>query len=323
MNKKYQYKCIDQSILTPSYRKYIAAPVLKIIPIGVNPNIITGISFIFSLMGLFIAYYYNGFFANTIIAIFIFSYVLFDHIDGMQAKRKGENSALGEFLDHFFDVLVTGIVVFSMYFLFDIINQTVLIIIFASSYIAQAMVFLEQRESGWLHFGKVESLEAIMFLCLIIFLNGFNIVRSFFTENIFYGWRLIDWLFVISSVIGLKVIFESYRRIKWKIWSLSILILTVGSIIYISLSLNSGLNVPLLITISAILIIQEYLIGQLTNKQFIIVDFLPITLFILLVVLLKMNAFIFILIIATIALVRFIITVNVLSNYRKFDLKYK
>jgi len=320
MNKNYEYKCIDESILTPAFRKHITEPVLRLIPIGINPNLITVISFIFSLLALFISYNYpSGMLVNTTIAILIFLYLLFDHLDGMQAKRKGGGSPLGEFLDHFFDVIINGVIVFTLYFLFDF-SQLVLIITLVSGYIVQATVFLEQRQSGWLRFGKIEAVEAVVLLCFLILLSGFDGIRNMLVQNLYFELRLIDWLLIIPSVTGLKVIVESFGRIKWKIWPLSILILTILSIVYFTDYLSTGTDINFAIATTAILINQEYLIGHLTGRQFLFIDFLPFIGFII-SVLFDINAMIVVSIIAGIIMIRFIFTVNTLSKYNPADFK--
>lgn len=318
MNKKYEYNCIDLSILTPFFRDHVTAPVLKYIPLAVHPNLITIVSFLFSLCGLIISFYFEpGLLINTLISSCIFMYLLFDHLDGMQAKRRGGGSPLGEWMDHFLDVLVNGIVMLTMIQLFDIDNTLVQILILSFGYISQAMVFLEQRESGTLHFGKVESLEAVLLLCVVVITSSFEAVRDVMNINI-YELRLIDLIMVVSSMTGLRIIMESYTRIGLKIWPISILIVSVVLMTILADYMVGDLNVIFIIAAAAIIINQEYLIGHLTGKQNIVVDFFPIVIFSI-GVLFNLNPIIIIGIIALVVLVRFILTVNSLRKYNKED----
>ena len=318
MIKKYEYRCVDKSLLTPFFRAYIAAPTLKLIPISIHPNLITVVSFLFSLLGLYVSYFFErSFVSNAVIAVSIFSYLLFDCLDGMQAKRRGGGSPLGEFMDHFLDVLINGIITFTLIFLFQINNPVVVILMFSSNYLVQAVVFLAQRQSGWLHFGKVESLEAVLLLSMVILLDGFDAVRNFLTIELFYNLRLIDWLFILSAISGLKVLFESYSRIKTKIWPLIFPVLTLSLIIFFGYSDNNYLTLSLLITMAAVVIIQEYLIGHLTGQNKFLFEIWPIIAFVIGILTDRIDALLLASGLFGIVIVRFIITVNTLRKYNE------
>ena len=114
----YQYRCIDESILLPFLKKYVFTVLHRLIPYGVPANYLTLVSIIV-IWSCFL--YLIG--VNTpddadIIIVFfaITIYVIFDHFDGLQAKKTGTGSPLGEILDHYSDVFNGSII---LYFFFE------------------------------------------------------------------------------------------------------------------------------------------------------------------------------------------------------------
>jgi hypothetical protein len=85
----YKYRCLDESILLPFLKKYVFSVLHRCIPYGVPANYLTLVSIIV-IWSCFL--YFIG--VNTpddadIIIVFfaITIYVIFDHFDGLQAKK--------------------------------------------------------------------------------------------------------------------------------------------------------------------------------------------------------------------------------------------
>ena len=111
-------------------------------------------------------------------------YLIGDHLDGMQAKRTGTGSALGEFCDHYLDAFNNGVVMFTMIAVFGITHKPVIVGVMVISYWAHMAVFYEQFKTGWLTFEPVGSLEGVLLSALLIALSPLtrqrNIHLSFF-----------------------------------------------------------------------------------------------------------------------------------------------
>jgi hypothetical protein len=113
-NPRYEYLCEDKSVLYPHLKKYVWAPILPGLPAWLSPNTMT-------LLGNFFAW---ASFAVLLVlkpedstwflvpALGNFLYLSLGNMDGMQARRSGRSSPLGEFLDHWFDAFNTGLLVF-------------------------------------------------------------------------------------------------------------------------------------------------------------------------------------------------------------------
>ena len=103
----YKYNCIDKSILLPYFKKYYVSIFFKVVPFWLTANFITLIStfFIFALLVIVLLSENLTTVSNTLAIIFcLHTYIVGDHLDGMQAKHTKTSSPLGEFLDHYLDV---------------------------------------------------------------------------------------------------------------------------------------------------------------------------------------------------------------------------
>ena len=74
----------------------------KLHPMGITPNMLTVVSFIFGLVSVFYAYKSKF----TICAVFFMISYYFDCADGNMARTYNQVTKLGDFLDHATDVIV-------------------------------------------------------------------------------------------------------------------------------------------------------------------------------------------------------------------------
>lgn len=102
-----EYRVVDRSILLPYYKRWLIEPLLPHIPARVTPNAITHAGHLALLAGTvqLLALWPSrgvGYVAATLL---MQAQVWCDNADGGHARRTGQSSALGEFLDHGLDVL--------------------------------------------------------------------------------------------------------------------------------------------------------------------------------------------------------------------------
>ena len=212
----YQYRCTDESILLPFLKKYVFSVLHRYIPYGVPANYLTLVSIIV-IWSCFL--YLIGvdtpddkdiiivFFAITI-------YVIFDHFDGLQAKKTGTGSPLGEILDHYSDVFNGSIILYLFFRILQIELGWIFYLVIWANLVAFTVTYLEQSIRKELYFGKIGSLEGVL---LILFILG-----SLMTSHGKYFWlknKLFDiplhFLLVIGLILG--VIFTvtgSIRRLQ-------------------------------------------------------------------------------------------------------------
>ena len=212
----YQYRCTDESILLPHLKKYVFSVLHRYIPYGVPANYLTLVSIIV-IWSCFLYLIGVDTPDDTDIIIVFFAitiYVIFDHFDGLQAKKTGTGSPLGEILDHYSDVFNGSIILYLFFRILQIELGWIFYLVIWANLVAFTVTYLEQSIRKELYFGKMGSLEGIL---LILFILG-----SLMTSHGKYFWlknKLFDiplhFLLVIGLILG--VIFTvtgSIRRLQ-------------------------------------------------------------------------------------------------------------
>ncbi len=212
----YQYRCTDESILLPFLKKYVFSVLHRYIPYGVPANYLTLVSIIV-IWSCFLYLIGVDTPDDTDIIIVFFAitiYVIFDHFDGLQAKKTGTGSPLGEILDHYSDVFNGSIILYLFFRILQIELGWIFYLVIWANLVAFTVTYLEQSIRKELYFGKIGSLEGVI---LILFILG-----SLMTSHGKYFWmknKLFDiplhFLLVIGLILG--VIFTvtgSIRRLQ-------------------------------------------------------------------------------------------------------------
>ena len=265
--RPYQYRCKDNSLLTPPFKQWIIAPLIKIVPWAIPANIITLISNCFVYLGLYIALNpeVTGKYTPLLIAACLLLYLIGDHLDGMQAKRTGTGSALGEFCDHYLDAFNNGIIVYTLLVVFKIHHPVITSSAIAISYVAHMAVFYEQFKTGWLTFEKIGSLEGVLLSSILI---GLAFIDSFYlsmTTPVFAGLS-IGGLFIIGSAIGaLSTFIQTFVRtpgVKAGYW---IFILLLATLAITGLFTFNELQLFTVLTLYASLYIGKLMYGHLID----------------------------------------------------------
>ena len=233
--RPYQYRCNDFSLLTPPFKKWIITPLIRFVPWGIPANIITLISNFFVYLSLYVALHpvLLGVYTPICISACLILYLIGDHLDGMQAKRTGTGSALGEFCDHYLDAFNNGILVFTMFTVFDIHNVPVLGAVIVVSYLAHMAVFYEQFKTGWLTFERIGSLEGVLLSALMI---GLSFVPSFYAlmiHPVVAGFTIAEVVIICSALGAFATFVQTCRRtpdVKIGYWIFTALLIAVGGL---------------------------------------------------------------------------------------------
>jgi len=215
MIPEYNYQCIDHSIITPPFKKYIVTPLFRFIPWGLPANLITIISNIFLYTSVYLTASRGTADSNYIIIPFlIFLYAIGDHLDGMQAKRTKTSSGLGEFCDHYLDVFNNGILLYVLITLYKVQNPLVIAFLFFTAYLPHAAVIFEEYKTKWLIFEKCGSLESVFFIMILSLLGYFDIILNFFQIKTIYNLSVIELVIIISGIGTIGTLIKIYLRIK-------------------------------------------------------------------------------------------------------------
>lgn len=229
----YQYRCNDYSLLTPSFKRFVITPLIRFVPWAVPANIITFVSNGIVYLGLYLALHPQLFGKATplLISATLILYLIGDHLDGMQAKRTGTGSALGEFCDHYLDAFNNGVIMFTMITVFGISHKGVVVGVIVASYWAHMTVFYEQFKTGWLTFEPVGSLEGVLLSALLIALSAVPSVYALFTLTFFSDYTLIELLLILSSLGAVITFYKTWKRtpeIKPGFWIFTFLVAATG-----------------------------------------------------------------------------------------------
>ena len=228
----YSYNCVDQSYLLPFYKTYYVALFHKCIPARMPANIITLASacFMWILAPLCVfGVWENRELFGALCALLVHNYLLGDHLDGMQAKVTGTSSPLGEFLDHFLDVFNGALMAWAGFCI--LMGQQHLVVLNLSLffyYLVFATTMMEERETGYLHFGRWGSLES--FVLMILFFLSWTIPALQQLWQYPLGWGLdARWLYLGVSAVGFLFTAVAIRR-RMGYWPRQTWIFTLGAL---------------------------------------------------------------------------------------------
>jgi len=264
--RPYQYRCNDYSLLTPAFKRFMVAPLIRIIPWGVPANIITIFANLFIYASLFLSLNPAfGLYKNVLISGSLLIYLIGDHLDGMQAKRTGTGSALGEFCDHYLDAFNNGVILFTMFTVFGSSNPIVIGGVITASYLAHLSIFYEQFKTGWLTFEKIGSLEGVLFAAGIIALASFAPVNDFLTNKVAYTLTVFELIMITSSIGAILTFNRTVKRtpdVKKAFWVFCLVMIVITG-----LSIHQFTTVQLFVILSlyASLYIGRIMRGHLVD----------------------------------------------------------
>lgn len=311
---KYEYKSIDNSLLTPAFKKYIVVPCSAYMPLSVHPNLITVFSFFFSVLALTLSYLYPlTWWAHFFIGILILLYLIGDHLDGMQAKRRGGGTPLGEFLDHFLDVITNGILLVILANCFEVNDLRVLFFMFFCSYVMQSFIFYEHYYTGWVVFGPFGAFEAVFSGIFFVIFSCIDPIYTIGNHVVYGGLRVFDIMLTLISISGLSILYNISQRIgKNGIKEISLLLISIALIMALTLYFDLSVLIHIAIGLTAVFTIQEYMVARLTFNRNRWVDFIPILCFIFLIPF--GLDWVFYSLMATLIVVRFFWTIKILTR---------
>jgi len=278
---EYKYRVKDYSVITPWFRETIVRPLIGYIPRRIPANHITVVSNLFMFAALLLSMFSGeNRYVFLVVPILILGYVIGDHLDGMQAKRTGTSSALGEFFDHFLDIFNNGILVMIVCSLMNV-SPWIFIICLTVSYIAHSAIFFEQLKSGWLVFEKFGALEAVILILFIISSLYFVPVQKFLLSPVFRQVTYFELFivpvqkFLLSPVFRQVTYFELFMLVSAAIalitWTKTLLRIKAVDGKYVSFFIAMIVLMVVLIpvgnSVAAFVIITLFSIVYIGNNQ--------------------------------------------------------
>jgi len=216
MIPEYHYRIHDHSIITPTFKKLVVAPLFRFIPWWVPANIITIFSNLLMYIALCLALikYPGQNLRFVLISLLLISYIIGDHLDGMQAKQTKTSSALGELCDHYLDIFNNGIMLCIICLSFNIINPALVTFFLLAGYLPHAIIFYEQFTTKWLYFEKIGSLESLLFLSICLLVSAIEPVYRFMLTSLVGNFTVIEIMFLIFSSGAFITFGKAVRRVR-------------------------------------------------------------------------------------------------------------
>jgi phosphatidylglycerophosphate synthase len=176
-----KYTVKDEELLLDFYKKLLWNRMIPKIPASVTPNTLTVIGQICGVLSA-VATYGAAVgeipFLYLVSSFLLLAYLTFDNIDGAHARRTGQTSPLGEFLDHGLDGLASASVLILTGFVLGLNRDPLLMVtLCALGGFGFTAVFWEQFRTGVLIIPKVSTTEGITLLML--FQTARFVVHSF------------------------------------------------------------------------------------------------------------------------------------------------
>ena len=216
--EKYSYSAEDNSLLTPPIYKFFVYPLINVLPKSIPANIITICSnslVLISFLIAYINYVHDTRICLWLIPLLCFAYIVGDCSDGIQARRTGTGSALGEYLDHFLDSFVTGLLTGILMLTFRTTNTVLLFCAYQFLYIGQIGTFWERLKNGVMRFSKISTSEGTMAIAIMAALYSFPAVRAADARPLVFGFSITQLIiftaFGAAFVTGIASIIRAGR----------------------------------------------------------------------------------------------------------------
>ncbi|MGI5861492.1 MAG: CDP-alcohol phosphatidyltransferase family protein [Myxococcales bacterium] len=233
---KYDYTCIENSILYPHLKRWLWAPAVPaLLPMSLSPNTMTIIGNLLAWISFFILLSMNPEHRLLFLvpAILNFVSLSLDNMDGIQARRTGRSSPLGEYLDHWADSFIATMMVFG-YGISTGLEPWIMLTAMAMVGTAYFATFWEQRHSRRLVFGLCGSIEAIIaisaFYCAYAFIGLEPLAK---TPRVF-GYSIASSIFAVVGFFSATAFVGSMIRVgkRWGDFVPHLLVFGAGGLWY-------------------------------------------------------------------------------------------
>lgn len=195
------YKVDDQELLLGFYKRLMWDWLVPKIPRAVTPNTITFTGVAFAVAGALMA----GLatlghpWLYALAALFFMVYLTADNVDGPHARRTGQASPLGEFLDHGLDGAASTAILLATCFMLKA-DGVLMVALCALGGLGFSIVFWEQFRTGLLVIPKVSTTEGVTLLAVCL------VIVAAFGDPPWARFDLVDWtpgtVLVLCILVG-------------------------------------------------------------------------------------------------------------------------
>lgn len=245
----YSYQCRDSSLLLPYFRRYVSQQLLKVIPRTCAPNLLSLLAnlmsllvfaLVISVMGPFDEMARSSQLVFLLPAVGIFVYVALDNTDGLQARRIGLSSPLGDFIDHWLDGFSGFMVPLGILVVLRVDDVLTLMVIVASVWAFWATNW-DKKKSGVMKLPPLGDVEGNM-VAVVIYVTTALLGVSFWHTQV-AGVSIVHALVALAlaglTSATLRPILQNKNE-QWQILGVNLSMLLV--ILWYRLALVRGVN---------------------------------------------------------------------------------
>ncbi len=196
------YSVVDKSLLLPFFKPYLFKPLAAKIPDSVAANTITltgGLCSLGALIAMWQASDDNRIF-YFISGALMFIYMTLDNLDGAHARRTGQSSPMGEFIDHWLDTASSGLIVAAVAWALALPTWLILTVIGVNG-IAFFGTFWEQHTTGNLQMEPMGNIEALTLSAML--LTAFAITGPWLGQHEWFGIASIATVLPVTQIVTL------------------------------------------------------------------------------------------------------------------------
>ena len=257
----------NQSILYPYLEKYLYIHLIKLIPQWLPANYIT----LLSALAVFVSFMTASLFGSSqvisyfTVPILILVYLVFDDLDGMQARKTNTSSPLGEYLDHFLDVFNIGLCQVALLMMLGIHAGWITAIFLFTAYLVISATFFLQAKTDELVLERIGIFESLLLGFFLMILARIEVISALYNLPILGGTlTLIEGfiLFVWGGALGYY--FLKKVVVGWRYMTFSFGLFTAGNFLIFMVSLQ---HLSQTMVTAAILLYNGNYIGNIISAR--------------------------------------------------------
>lgn len=131
-------------------------------------------------------------------------YCVLDHVDGLHARLRRTSSPLGEYLDHALDAWnVAGVIAISAAVGGPAVAPFTIAAMLAAGGLAAAATWLEQRESGEIHLGRIGPVEGVLVAGLYLATWAIPGARDWWSIKVTASFGRVDAVLLVGAAATL------------------------------------------------------------------------------------------------------------------------
>ena len=227
------YKVDDQELLLGFYKKLVWDRLVPKIPASVTPNSLTIVGQVLAVAGAVVCGVASAFsfpILYLVSAIFFLAYLTFDNIDGPHARRTGQTSPLGEFLDHGLDGMASASLLVAAMFVLKV-DGVLMALLCAVGALGFCIVFWEQFRTGLLVIPKVSTTEGVTLLAvlqLVMAVGGEPSWMRFSLDHVTAGTLMVFAMLIGYAAACAPPVFRSWKA-SVRPWELVPVLAVIGA----------------------------------------------------------------------------------------------